>query len=224
MMRRRRRGRRRRARAPISRPSPFRITTASPRSNCLRPRDAGRQQALAARAAPRPRRHRRSARPSARACPAIQRLRAVTRIWHARGTRCSRRRSASACSGLQHLAAGDDHLRAAGDGDLAASILVPMPPRDSSEPAPPAMASISGVMSRDLGRAVARRGRRRAARCRARRCRTAAPAVGAHHRGDARRQPVIVAVADFARRDRVVLVDDRHGAELEQRRRWWRAR
>ena len=42
--------------------------------------------------------------------------------------------------------------------------------------------------------------------------------VGAHHGRDPRGQPVVVAVADFRRRDRVVLVDDRHGLHLEQRR------
>jgi hypothetical protein len=41
--------------------------------------------------------------------------------------------------------------------------------------------------------------------------------IGAHHRGDAGGEPVIVAIADFAGRDRVVLIDHRHGAELEQR-------
>ena len=37
-------------------------------------------------------------------------------------------------------------------------------------------------------------------------------AVGADHGGDARRQPVVVAVADLGGRHRVVLVDDRHRA------------
>ena len=42
--------------------------------------------------------------------------------------------------------------------------------------------------------------------------------VAAHHGGDARRQPVIVAVADFRGGDRVVLVDDGHRLHLQQRR------
>src|SRR5574337_1366148 len=36
--------------------------------------------------------------------------------------------------------------------------------------------------------------------------------VGARHGGDARREAVVVAVANLARRDRIVLVDDRNGA------------
>ncbi len=42
-------------------------------------------------------------------------------------------------------------------------------------------------------------------------------AVGGDHGGDARRQPVVVAVADLGRRDRVVLVDHGNGLEIEQR-------
>ena len=38
-----------------------------------------------------------------------------------------------------------------------------------------------------------------------------------YHRGDARRETIIVAIANFRRRDRVILVDHRHGAEAEQR-------
>ena len=41
--------------------------------------------------------------------------------------------------------------------------------------------------------------------------------VGAHHGGDARAQPVIVAEADFRRRHRVILVDHRHGAQNRAR-------
>ena len=40
--------------------------------------------------------------------------------------------------------------------------------------------------------------------------------IGAHHGGDARGQPVVVAVADFARGRRVVLVDHRHAAPFQQ--------
>ena len=42
--------------------------------------------------------------------------------------------------------------------------------------------------------------------------------VGADHLRDARRQPVVVAEADFGRGDRVVLVDHRHGAQRQQLR------
>ncbi|MCY1300574.1 hypothetical protein D9M70_501460 [compost metagenome] len=40
--------------------------------------------------------------------------------------------------------------------------------------------------------------------------------VGADHGGDAGGEAIIVAIADFGRCDRVVLVDDRHGTELQQ--------
>ena len=99
---------------------------------------------------------------------------------------------------------------------LPASILVRMPPRDSSDAAPPAIASISGVMRsttgmcRAAGIGCGRRG--------------VEPVdvgeqhqqVGADHGGDARGEPVVVAVADLAGGDGVVLVDDGHGAQLEQ--------
>ena len=42
-------------------------------------------------------------------------------------------------------------------------------------------------------------------------------AIGARHLRDARRQPVVVAVADLGGRHRVVLVDDGHRAQGEQR-------
>ena len=42
--------------------------------------------------------------------------------------------------------------------------------------------------------------------------------VGARHLGDARGQPVVVAKADLGGGDRVVLVDDRHRAKLQQLR------
>ena len=98
-----------------------------------------------------------------------------------------------------------------------ASILVTMPPRDSSVPALPAMASISGVIWRTssrrvrVGAAAGRRG------VEAVDVGQQHQAVGAHHAGDARGQAVVVAVADFGGRHGVVLVDDRHGALGEQR-------
>ena len=119
-------------------------------------------------------------------------------------------------SGLIDLAGGDDHGAAGAVAILPASILVRMPPRDSSEAAPPAIASISGVISAIVSR-------NRASRIEMRR-RGVEPVdigqqdqqVGAGHGGDAGGQPVIVAIADFAGGDRVVLVDDRHGADLQQ--------
>ena len=98
---------------------------------------------------------------------------------------------------------------------LAASTLVRMPPRDSSEPASPAMASISGVMRGTTGI--------RRARVAARRRGVEAvdvgeqhEAIGAGHGGDAGREAVIVAIADLGGRDRVVLVDDRNAFQLQK--------
>lgn len=38
--------------------------------------------------------------------------------------------------------------------------------------------------------------------------------VGSRHRRDTGGQPVVVAIADFRCGDRVVFIDDRHGADL----------
>ena len=92
-----------------------------------------------------------------------------------------------------------------------------MPPRDSAEPVPPAIASISGVI------AVTRSSRRAAGS--SARVGGVEPVdvgeqhqhVGAGHARHLRRQPVVVAVADLVGGHGVVLVDDRHHAEVEQR-------
>ena len=42
-------------------------------------------------------------------------------------------------------------------------------------------------------------------------------AIGAHHLRYPRRQPVIIAVADLLGGDGIVFVDDRHGAQAQQR-------
>ena len=105
---------------------------------------------------------------------------------------------------------------------LPASILVRMPPRESSEPAPPAIASIAGVICSTSGMCrAADRGRGGGVE----------PVdvgeqhqqIGADHGGDAGGEAVVVAIADLAGRDRVVLVDDGHGAQVEQPA-WWRGR
>ena len=94
-----------------------------------------------------------------------------------------------------------------------------MPPRDRWLAAPPAIASISGVIAATIGRCVGDRGPCRAARCRARRRRDSRTRQSASIIVATRaREAVVVAVADFGRRDGVVLVDDRHRAEAEQRR------
>ena len=99
---------------------------------------------------------------------------------------------------------------------LPASILVCMPPRESSEPAAPAIASIAGVMRSTSGTQLRLRiagGRR-----------VVEPVdvgeqhqqIGARHGGDARGEAVVVAVADFVGGDGVVLVDHRHRAPFQQ--------
>ena len=102
-------------------------------------------------------------------------------------------------------------LQPAASAIFPASILVIMPPEPRPETGLPAIASISGVISLDFGDEL---GARRAGR------RGVEPvdvgqqhqAVGRHHRGDARGEPVIVAIADLGGRDRIVLVDDGHRA------------
>ena len=98
-----------------------------------------------------------------------------------------------------------------------------MPPRDSSDAAAPAIASISGVMRSTTGMNFALGIERRRRGVEPVDVGEQHQQVGAHHGRDARRQPVIVAIADFGGRHRVVLVDDRHRLHLEQRARSWRA-
>ncbi len=100
---------------------------------------------------------------------------------------------------------------------LAASTLVCMPPRDSSEAALPAIASISAVTLSTSGRNVGVRVGRRRGRVEAVDVGQEDEQVGAHHGGDAGGEAVVVAVADLVGGDGVVLVDDRDRAELQQR-------
>ena len=79
----------------------------------------------------------------------------------------------------------------------------------------PAMASISGVISLTSGMSRAS-GRARRRGIEPVNIGEQHQAIGRHHRGNPGRQPVIVAIADFGRRHRVVLVDDRHRALLQQ--------
>ena len=101
---------------------------------------------------------------------------------------------------------------------FAASILVRMPPRDNSEAAPPAIASISAVTRSTTGISFASRigGRRRVVEPVD--IRQQDQQIGARHGGDARGEAVVVAVADFVGGDGVVLVDDRHRAPVQQLR------
>ena len=98
---------------------------------------------------------------------------------------------------------------------LPASILVSMPPRDSSEPDAPAIASISGVMRATTGTSLAPAFGRRLV-VEPVDVRQQHQQVGAHHGGDARGEPVVVAVADLGGGDGVVLVDHRHAAPFQQ--------
>ena len=120
-------------------------------------------------------------------------------------------------SGCVLAAAGDDHGRAGDGGDLGRLDLGLHAAARQLRP--------GGAGHRlDLGRdALDQRdvARRRVVRRR----RRVEPVdvgeedqeVGAHHGGDARRQAIVVAVADLAGRDGVVLVDDGDGAEPEER-------
>ena len=99
---------------------------------------------------------------------------------------------------------------------LAAISLDVMPPRPKPEMLPPAIASISAVMAATSGICCAAASRRGIGGIKPIHIRQQDQLVGAHHRGDPRAQPVIVAEADFGGRHRVVLVDHRHRAQIEQ--------
>ena len=99
---------------------------------------------------------------------------------------------------------------------FAAAILVAMPPEPTADAEPPPIASISGVISRTSGISRAVGSRLGSAVYRPDDVRQQQQAVGARHLRDPRREPVVVAVADLGGRHRVVFVDDRQRAELEQ--------
>src|SRR6201982_2175325 len=82
--------------------------------------------------------------------PAIQRFRAVTGLAGVRN-QVQRPPSAMACSGCSILPEAISIWVPAVVAILAASILVYMPPRDSSDSAAPAMASISDVTDSTTG-------------------------------------------------------------------------
>ena len=82
--------------------------------------------------------------------PAIQRLRAVTGLAGVRN-QVQRPPSAMACSGCSILPEAISICVPAVVAILAASILVRMPPRDSSDSAAPAIASISDVTESTIG-------------------------------------------------------------------------
>ena len=122
-----------------------------------------------------------------------------------------------AASGFWHLAAGDHHVRAGGKRDLGR---LELGPHAALRQLGPGVARHRLDLRRDGGDDVEALGRARAARG----CGVEAvdvgeqhEAVGRHHGGDARRQAVVVAVADLRRRHGVVLVDDRDRLQVEQR-------
>ncbi|MNL44682.1 hypothetical protein D3C87_1672740 [compost metagenome] len=89
--------------------------------------------------------------PAGSSCPAIQVLRAVTGEPDG-ANQDERAPSSMAASGWFGLPEAMIMAQPAVVAILPASILVRMPPRDSSEAAPPAMASISGVISAIVSR------------------------------------------------------------------------
>ena len=185
------------------------------RKIALDPGDAGRQQALAARRAPRAAPASTSTAPLSSSVPPIQIFRAATGST-ASGTRCSGRPRRRARSGARRARRRSPCASPPAVAMRAASILVRMPPRDSSEAAPPAIASISGVTRSTIGMSFAsgRSVRRRVVE--AGDVGEQDQQVGARHGGDARGEPVVVAVADLAGGDRVVLVDDGNRAHRDQ--------
>ena len=134
--------------------------------------------------------------------------------WRRRGTRCSARPPRSRRSGCCSCPRAMIIAVPAAVAILPASSLVCMPPRDSSEPALPAIASISGVMRSTSGRKRASGSCAGGAGVEPVDVGEQHQQVGAHHGGDARGEPVVVAVADLGGRDRVVLVDDRDAPSL----------
>ena len=117
---------------------------------------------------------------------------------------------------MKHMAARDDHARAGSGGDLGR--------RDLRFHAAFAQSRYRTLRHRlDLGRD-------RVHFCNMARLRIALriggvepvdvgeehKQIGFHHRRHARSQPVIIAIAQFGRRNRVVLVDHRHGVESDQ--------
>ena len=215
---RRRPRRRRRGRGAISRAVRRRAsTTVSPRANS----PSTRCTPAGSRLLPRRQRARRRRRRPCSAPGRLERagdpvLAGASPGWRSAGTRCSARRRSMAASGFCRVPDGDDHgacrrrWRSCRPRSWCACRRATV-----RTPAPPAIASISG---RDARR---RTGMKRGVGIECRR-RGVEPVdvgeqhqqVGAHHGGDARRQAVVVAVADLGGRDRVVLVDDRHGAQL----------
>ena len=148
--------------------------------------------------------------------PAIHFLRAVTGLAGVRN-QVQARAVGDRLQRMLDVAGGDHHVRAGGGGDLAGLDLGDAC-RRATAPTPdaPAIASISGVMRATSGDVLGA--------CVALRRLVVEPVdvgqqhqeIGAHHGGDARGEPVVVAVADLGGRDRVVLVDHRHAAPFQQ--------
>ncbi len=108
-------------------------------------------------------------------------------------------------------------LQPAATAILPASTFVAMPPEPTSDAEPPAIASISGVMPVTSGMNFAVGVARWIGRVQTIHVGEQHEAVGARHLGDARREPVVVTIADLGCGHGVVLVDDRDRAEPQQR-------
>ncbi len=140
-------------------------------------------------------------------------LRSIACGWPAASktarTRCSARppRCAAAGAGMPLWQCTND--TPAPTAILAAAIFVCMPPEPMSLPDPPAMASMAGVISRTRAMNSALGSSFGSAVYRPSMSDNKIQAVGAHHLRDARRQPVVVSIADFGGRHGIVLIDHR---------------
>ena len=99
---------------------------------------------------------------------------------------------------------------------LPASSLVFMPPREYSDAAAPAIASISGVIASTTGRNCASRILMRRGGIEPINIGKQDQEVRAHHGRDPCSKPVIVAIADFGGGNRVIFIDDRNRLQPQQ--------
>ena len=140
------------------------------------------------------------------------------------GTSCTRRPLPGGARDASARPAAMAMAQPAAVAIFAAAILVAMPPEPTADAEPPPMASISGRDVADFGNQPRRRIEVRIGGVQPGDIRQQQQAIRAGHLRDTRRQAIVVAVADFGGRHRVVFVDDRQCTELEQLRQAWRGR